>query len=98
MFERLHTGEVSTHTSIGGAPIVYLSKRPHETFGSHVFCPECADEMCADEEDVGENDFTGHPNLENEHLECDVCGGRIEALYEDDKPDPIEAIEKCLRA
>lgn len=82
MFER-HNGKISLYTSVGGYPIVYLSNNARTTLGYHLFCPECADEMCQDEDDVTEDNFTGRANYETPTT-CDVCGRDIEAAYADD--------------
>lgn len=82
MFERLHNGEVSNYTRLGGYPIFYSSKHPQHTFGSHIFCPSCALTLCTEEEEVEETDFLSHINFENPHLSCDVCDHLIETAYE----------------
>lgn len=81
MIERFSNGKVALYS--GCYPIVYVSTTtPATNNGACVFCPECADEMCQEEDEVTEDDFTGSVNWETP-TSCDICSITIEAAYEE---------------
>ena len=82
--ERTRGGQYPAFTSVGGYPIIYLTKR------DSILCAECASDDEANEDDpVAAADvyWEGAP------MSCDACNAEIESAYGDPEAEPEEPDE-----